>query len=153
MQSDHLRFALYRGWCRHYNRSSCSFTATLKSAVFTIPFDVPVICIATFPVITCVIGAEVDPSVLASPRYCAVITCTPTGKFVVRNDTIPAFTFAAFPNADPLSNTSTLNVTGVPNPAFRIDEVTVVVVATCPALPPPPHPNTTLTMPTTNPPW
>src|SRR5262252_274380 len=131
------------------------------------PFDVPVICCGTLPVISWVIGAEVDPSVFASPRYCAVITWTPTGKFVVRKETTPAFTRDGFPYVVPLSNnctfpvgvrlpcgtTSTLNVTGVPNPTLRADELSVVVVAAGPVLePPPPHPNTRLTIPATNPP-
>ena len=74
------------------------------------PFDVPAICTGTLPVISWVIGAEVDPSVFASPRYCAVITWMPTGKFVVRNDTTPAFTRDGFPYVVPLSNNCTFPV-------------------------------------------
>src|SRR6516162_7503643 len=74
------------------------------------PFDVPAICAGTLPVISWVIGAEVDPSVFASPRYCAVITWMPTGKFVVRNDTTPAFTRDGFPYVVPLSNNCTFPV-------------------------------------------
>lgn len=94
------------------------------------------------------------------------MTCTPTGKLVVKIDATPEFTGAAFPNVVPLSNNctvpvgvalpcgtiSTLKVTGVPKPTFRAEEDSVVVVATWALLvPPPPHPNTAIAMPTTNP--
>jgi len=72
-----------------------------------IPFELPLISIITWPVIACVSGADVDPSALLSPEYCAVITCTPTGSDVARNDTMPALTRIGPPTACPLSTIRT----------------------------------------------
>ena len=106
--------------------------------------EVPLICKATVPVINCVMGAEVDPSVVESPKYCAVIVCTPTGNDAARKDAIPALTLVGAPSVCPLSISCTKpdgvalpfgvtvmeKVTGVPDAARRLEDEIVVVVLT-----------------------
>ena len=65
--------------------------------------DVPIICIVTVPATNCMIGADVEGNVCASPKYWAVMLLTPTGSDVARKDAMPAETCVDAPSGWPLS--------------------------------------------------
>lgn len=142
MPKLNCRFASSRSLAPKVTNVLSYCNVKIASAVSVVPPDVPVICSATVPAINWVIGDDVDPSVFASPKYCAVTVFTPTGNVAARNDAIPAVTFVGPPSVCPLSNnctgpvgvafpfgfTVTVNVTGVPTPTCRFDEEIVVLV-------------------------